>query len=340
MIKRILNVPALTIILSLIPGLAIWLFGKRKQAVGIIIALIFISVLFILFPSIIMWYLFCILYIGQMVYSAGLSIWQCPDNGKREIGLNSGFPVPLPEKMAAVKRLEETVFETLSNGIRPDSDLKIAILGLDTNSLKYKLIGFTENNLVIADCTTQGYPKNIRQIQKSDVAWVSLQTGERSCLMSIKFEEERYTSIFLKIPRKLRNKAIEFTKEFSGSWDEDWSPIEVFETIHNLGWQPNIIIVSIISGAFIIFGMIPPSQSDLLLILIKPFSTIFGFFLLGWPFVLWLIKQIKKEPAFTSTNFMLMFFIIPSILSAWFMVVYPLGLVILEILESIKQSGF
>jgi hypothetical protein len=335
MIKKYLNTPATAVILSIIPGLALWLFHKNKQAAVAFLAFIVAAVLFLLNPSMIFWYLLSILYIGQMVYSAGLSVWQRPEKGPRKTGLNSNLAFPLPENLSCVKRLDEAVFEALKRAIRPDTDLAVAILGLDTAVSKYKFFGVTENHLVIAESSLQGDPKNTSRIEKPEVAWVSLEVGERNCLMKIKFEEEHYPAITLHIPSKIKKQAIEFVKEFPGTWAEDRSAVDVFSTIHTMQFQPGILVISIICLALVFFGISSTDHNSALAI-IKFLCVVIGFFLLGWPYVIWLLRQIKSEPAFTSANFLRMFFIIPSVFYVWYLGVGSLGTTIINILEIIK----
>jgi hypothetical protein len=328
---------AYTIILSLIPGLAVWLLGKHRLAVQIVIGFLLLSALFFIIPSIIVWYIWCAAYIGQMVYSVKLSIWLRPEDRKQKPSLNADFAVPLPKKLAVAKDLADAVFETLSRHIRSDDELEIALLGLEPVSLKYEMVGVTENNLILAESTNQGDAKNVRQIKKTNVSFVSLQVGERSSLMKITFEEDCHPVTELKIPRKLRFDAIEFVKEFPGIWGYDRSSFaDIFSSIDKINWNPTTIVISVISMVLVIFG-ITSNGSDTISALLKILSFSFGFFLLGCPYAVFLLRQFKKETVFTSMSIVAMIFTTPAILYCWFLAARPIGLMAINLILLIKQ---
>ena len=192
MLKKRLETPAFAIFFSMIPGLAVWFFGKRKQAAIVWIGLALTITGFFLMPSLVIWYLICMLYLGQMIYSAGLAVWQRPAKEGQTTSINANLAYPLPMHFKNAAHLNQAVSLTAARAIRPDGDLITAFLGLDQDSIKYKFYAVTKNDLIVADCTDKGEPRNIIRIPRTEVAWVKLTVSERNSLMTIRYEEEHY----------------------------------------------------------------------------------------------------------------------------------------------------
>ena len=277
MLKKRLFTPTIAILFSIIPGLTFWIFYKRRQAAILWIALALTVICFILIPSLIIWYLICILYLGQMIYSARLAVWQRSAEGAQNKSINANLAIPLPMRFKNSRQLDQAVSIISARAIRPDHDLVTNILGLDQDSTQYKFYIVTENDLIIADCTDRGELQISIRISKAEVAWVSLMVAERNCLMTIRYEEDHYSPVTLHIPGKLKKQAIQFVNEFPGTWYSDPSSNEVFASIHKLGWRPQNLIIGLISGGFVLFGLMAPSDNAALLFL-KTLSYSFGFF--------------------------------------------------------------
>ncbi len=326
--------PVFAVLIALVPGLSIWLYGKRRQAATIVVAQIIALGLLLAFPSLPCWYLVSAIYIGQMVYSAVLSVWQSPGKAWSKAKTDRKITVPLPETIKLARRMEIAVFQTLLRAIRPDRDLTTAFLGLDIASSQYKFLGVTENDLVMANCTSSGDPKEITRFPKTDVAWVNLEIGNRNCLMTVRFEEERYPSLSLHIPSKLEEPAIKFIKEFPGAYDYV-SPTSSQSIGQSADWKLVYAVTTLISlGFFILTFRIPELNSAFAVLKILTIAS--AFYIFGWPVVIELLLDIKNDPAITIGRILYIVFIVPIIFAIWGSGVLLLGMQVVKILQTIK----
>lgn len=271
-----------------------------------------------------------------MVYSVWLSICTSPEKKTKEVLLNANLGAPLPVVIQQVKKMEQVVLDALEREIRPDRDLVTAFLGFEQQSGQYQFYGVTEKDLIIADCTDKGISRNSRRVPRDLVAWVSLLIGERNCLMTIRYEEERYPAVTLHIPGKLKNSAKNFVKEFPGTWDVDNCTMDILHSVRRLERSPQVLVACLIGFSFVVSGLIS-AKDNFALSLVKLASFTFGFFLLAWPFIIWLLQEIKKEPALTVANFVRAFFVLHAVLYFWWMAFRPIGLTAVRIIRLLRH---
>lgn len=332
--QKILHITAFVVLLSFIPGLSIWTFGKRQQAAIVVVALLLSGVLFLAFPAMVTWYLMSIIYLSQMVYSAWLSILHRRPAPK--VNANQAFP--LPEPFRKVKHLNQAVSDTLSTSLGPNRPLISAVLAVDTDSSQHTFFGVTETDLIIAPCTQSGEVANHQFIPKDAIAWVNLEIGFQSCIMNIRFEEEQQPTRTYQISGRLHKEAIRLLQQFPGNWEQISTSLNManfIDALWKLNWSPHVIIVSIISMGLLVFGFIPLDEPSLMIIA-KLFSAVFGCFIFPWPLVIWFLGELEKDRAITLRMLMPAVLTFPAIFWFWDLGIRALGTATIGIIELLK----
>lgn len=334
--------PVFAILFASIPGLTVWLFGKRRCAASIVLAFLFAVVLLVVFPSMAAWYILSGIYIGQMVYSAGLSILQLPVSEKPKIVPDARLAVPLPERWKKTRQIDQEVLSALSRASGPDSRLISAILALEPSTSQYKYFGVTENHLIMADCTFSGNVANISYRDKNEVAWVNLEIGKHICQMTIRFEEEQTPSLTLQIPGKLQKSAIAFLKEFPGIWEpygadyaHDYYRRADRKFKNTLEYTLNYVLTGAICFGLIILSFRLPGQDPIgALLKILPLAA--ACYIFGWPGFIEFLQEIKKETAITLIGILRCVLMVPIVILAWGCGVILLGMQVVHTLQALR----
>jgi hypothetical protein len=296
---------------SLIPGLGIALLGKRKLGLGVGLGICVLFAIFWFVPHMVTWFIFGIAFIAQMAYAVALATIRTT---KSEVTLNSNLAHPLPARFSDPKQIAAEVKKALTPLLSSGERLTTAIIGLQTGTSQYMLVGVTQEHLIIATCSPAGNPTDVQYIEKADVTWVSLLMGMRNLFFEIKYAEDKVLT--LHVSGKLRTQAKLIVDEYPGTWSEDTSQFDI-SSLQKEQLRPNTIIVGVICIVLVfavLFLSIGLKKTDQLIVVELAFSA--GLFVFVWPYFINFVRRLKKDPVITSTNMVASIYML-GVIIAW-----------------------
>ena len=282
---------------SVIPGLGIFLLGRKRMGLGIFFAVGLLFAIFGVFPNFVTWFIFGLAYVAQIAYAVGHATIQTT---RTEITPNSNLSHPLPDRFRDKKSIASEVKKSLSTILGSDEHLMTAIVGLEKGTSQFLLIGVTQDHLVISQCSNTGNPSNPKRILKDDVSWVNLKIGERNLLLTIEYENDQ--KIDLHILGKLREQSKLIVDEFPGTWSNE----KFMEGVSSYKKESNRLGTNIFYVACIVFMFVMIFLTDGLEQTHKQMAIYltasFVFFMMGWPQFIIFVRRLKREPGITSAN--------------------------------------
>jgi hypothetical protein len=310
---------------SLIPGLGIALLGKRKLGLGVGLVICVLFAIFWFVPHIVTWFIFGIAFIAQMTYAVAVVTIRAT---KSEISLKSHLLNPLPASFSQ-KHIEDQALNALAPLLSGDQELTTAIAGLQKDTSQHRLVGLTQDHLILAACSPDGSPTEAHFILRADVTGINLLIGGQNMLLTIKYGDEKVVTLY--VLKKLRQPAILIVEELSGKWMDDVNLGEAFTYIKEL-FRPGTIIVFLICLVLALAMTEPPAgltEADQ-----KAWGNIcfsLGLYIASWPYIIIFIRWVKKDRGLSSVNAFIAFFIVGIIL-LWVQTLLVLGNTILHYL--------
>jgi len=320
-------------IVSIIPGLGIFLLGKKKLGLGIFFAVGILFAFFGLLPNLITWFIFGIAYIAQMAYGVGLATFRAT---KIEITPNSNLTHPLPKTFNDKKSIILEVKKSLSTILGSSEQLTTAIIGLKKGTSQFMFIGVTQEHLILSPCSHAGNPSDPSRILKDDVSWVSLKIGERNLLLTIEYENGK--KVDLQVLGKLQEQAKLIVDEFPGTWSNE----DFMEGMSSYKKESNRLGANIVYGLSVAFVMAVFFLTDGLEQTYKQMaiylSVSLALFIVGWPQFISFVRRLKKEPGITSVNAIASLSML-SVLFFWAFTLYTTGVLSIAIVKYLQNAG-
>lgn len=320
-------------IVSIIPGLGIYLLGRRKLGLGIFLAVGLLFALFGFLPNLITWFIFGIAYITQMAYGVGLVTFQTT---KIELTPNSNLAHPLPKKFNDKKSIVLEVQKSLSTILGNNERLTTAIIGLKKGTSQFMFVGVTEEHLILSSCSQAGNPVNPSRIVKDDVSWVSLKLGERNLFLTIEYQNGK--KVDLQVLGKLQEQAKLIVDEFPGTWSNE----DLMAGLASYKKESNRLGANIVYGGCIAFVIAVVFLTDGLKQTYKEMaiylSVSLALFLMGWPQFISFVRRIKKEPGLTSVNAIASLSML-SVLFFWLFTLYTTGILSIAVVKYLQNAG-
>jgi len=216
--------PTLIGIASVIPGLGLWLLGKRKQAIITVLLMFSLIFLFLFSPWEILYTISCntavFLWGAQIAYA----IYEARLQDKIATGkaIAAKETVPVDYIPAHIPRREKIVYkakEMLRQQINAGEYLEAGIFaqsmsvwgGISTYKQYY--IGLLSDRLIFAGLDFIGKPANIQYIAFDDIKNLRIKQGwlTDNFILSLKNQE----TIKLKVPRNFRKEIALFQEKLS-----------------------------------------------------------------------------------------------------------------------------
>lgn len=318
---------------SIIPGLGIFLLGKRRIGLGVFFAVGVLFALFGMLPNLLTWFIFGLAYVAQIAYAVGLATILAT---KSEVTPNSNLAQPLPNRFKDKKSIASEVKNSLSTILGSDEQLMTAIVGLEKGTTQFDFIGVTQEHLIISQCSNAGNPSNPKRILKDDVSWVNLKIGERNLLLTIEYENDR--KVDLHILGKLREQTKLIVDEFPGTWSNE----NFMDGLTTYKKENNRLGTNIFYGACIAFMFAVLFLTDGLEQTYKQMaiylSTSFALFMMSWPQFINFVRRLKKEPGITSVNAIASFSML-SILFLWLFALFVAGTFSIALVQFLQNAG-
>ncbi len=320
-------------IVSIIPGLGIFLLGKRRVGLGVFFTIGLPFALFVFWPNLITWFIFGIAYVAQMAYAVGLATIRAT---KTKITPNSNLANSLPNKFKDKKSIESEVQKSLSTILGNDERVIATIVGLEKGTTQFVFIGVTQEHLIISQCSNAGNPSNPKRILKDDVSWVNLEIGERNLRLTIEYGNEK--KVDLHVLGKFREQAKLILDEFPGTWSKD----NFMDGLSAYKKESNRLGANIVYAACIVFVFAMLFLTDGLEQTYKQLalylSISFALFMMGWPQFINFVRRLKREPGITSVNVIASLSML-SVLFLWSLSLFIAGTFSIAIVKYMQNAG-
>jgi hypothetical protein len=154
-------------------------------------------------------------------------------------------------------------------------------------------------------------------------------------VITIRLGEEHYPLITLRIPHNLKTEAIAFTNEFPGIWSWESSPYGTGSTFKEVNWRSPAFLINLMG-----FGLLPLSVNYLqdqnpVINVLAALSLSLGLFLIGWPFIMVLVRLYIQEKGIGTNTIRSSLIIIPLTLLTWGISLNSAGKVAITLLKLI-----
>jgi len=216
--------PLLIGIASVIPGLGLWILGKRKHAVITGLVVLGTFFLFLFAPWEIIYNLSC----NAMVFLWGMQIFYAVYDARMRTKIETGemdaakeaeavdyIPAHIPRKEKIVYKAKEVVRQQLNSGEHLEAAVWSQTMSVLRGMSSYKqfYVGLLTHHLIFIGLDFMGKPASVKRVSIEQLKEVRVKQGFVTDLLILSFGENK--PMKLKVPRNFRTEMELFQKKLS-----------------------------------------------------------------------------------------------------------------------------